>query len=84
MPFPTAKKIKNLVFLGEEQKLSCAFLSFCSQKIICHSAKNLICEQGGEGKIGKGEVRVRMFHARQKKKLIFDPAVRDKSRIPAE
>ena len=45
--------------------------------------KNLICEQGGEGKIGKGEARVRMCHARQKN-LIFDPAVRDKSRIPAE
>ena len=55
------------IFLGEERKLSCIFLSFCSQKIICRSAKNLICEQGGEGKIGKGEVRVRMCHARQKK-----------------
>ena len=55
------------IFLGEEQKLSCIFLSFCSQKTICRSAKNLICEQGGEGKIGKGEVRVRMCHARQKK-----------------
>ena len=30
MPFLTAKKIKNLIFLGEEQKLSCIFLSFCS------------------------------------------------------
>ena len=28
---------------------------------------HLICEQGGEEKIGKVEVRVRMCHARQKK-----------------
>jgi len=29
---------------------------------------HLICEQGGEAKIGKGEARVRMCHARRKKR----------------